>query len=280
MPKRAIKRLPSHRSPSDRILDSKQVVHLKSDEATSATQSELIVDYVEESELIGIDLDQLEVVELPNQNEIALVNSANRNQYWIILPTGWRLAENLPYIYEEDINLINLEFYIDPVTKRKFVIDDKTGQRYYIIPERRDSFKRFVIENKLNKPAVLKSNLKKPRDNSIEQLDSNKPSLPFSSSPKQVRIGDEILADYDREPSYSELRKMSRMRPIDTKFDPPAGALYLEDKDKIPDIEFTPPKSGGLAGLIPSGKAKPSNGNYYDKLTDYKSKKPKRWGFL
>jgi hypothetical protein len=212
----------------ERVQDSNQVFRVKHEDGGVDESEQLDVDYVEEFELEGVDLDHFEIEQDGESGEISLVNSNDRRQYWIVLPNGWRIAENLPYINEEDISLVTLDFYIDARTKRKYVIDDKTGQRYYIIPNLRNGFKNFVEASGLLKPVAvpntdsqspnvnengerqLKSALKKPKDGSNQTNQSNR-----------VRIGDQVLTNFDSEPSNAQLRAMSRLKPNETVFNPP-----------------------------------------------------------
>ena len=222
----------------------------------SGDEHTLDVDYVEEFELEGVDLDRFEIEQDSESGEIALLNSRNRRQYWIVLPNGWRTAENLPYINEEDISLIKLDFYVDARTKRKYVIDDKTGQRYYIIPNFRDGFKKFVDENNLLKsqqqqpPPIpteekqLKSALKKP----WKQTSDSDNQRNQQSPPPLLKIGNEVLTNFESEPSNARLRNMARMKPKPTAFSPPRNTPLVSLPNE--NLTSTNPTGGERVGAL------------------------------
>jgi hypothetical protein len=282
-------------SGTERVRDSSHVVHLKHDAAEVGDEladvhGQLEVDYVEEYELEGVELGQFEIETDVETGEISLVNSHDRRQQFIVLPDGWRIAENLPYINEQDISLVELDFYVDARTRRKYVIDDKTGQRYYIVPDERDSFKRFVEANGLIKPVrssnaedaaaaaasgerQLKSALKKPKDSAA----ADSPSVAQRKKPATVAVGDQVLKEFESEPSNAGLRNMARLRPRDTVFNPPAktpvaGKPEPPPPPPAPPIHHTKPTVAAL--FKPAPVFNNNNNNYNPSSNKTSSNKP------
>lgn len=213
---------------SEKIVDSEQVIRMKhsNENETTSPGSEIELNYAEEQEIKNVNLEDFAFYQDDASGETLLINRANTNQRWIILPNEWRTTENLPYIAEEDIDLINLDVYMDPPTQRKYVIDDKTGQRYYLIPKFRKDIRNFIGLNKnqnhansanredktQTKPSsgeVLKSSLKKPQVENENKKDKLKTIL-----------GNEQIENLENEPSYSKLRdSQARSTTKKTRFD-------------------------------------------------------------
>jgi hypothetical protein len=157
--------------------------------------------------LAGLNLDNFGVYQDEENGEVLLVDPGHPNRFWIVLNNEWRIAENLPYIAEEDINLINLDVYTDSVTKRKYVIDDKAGQKYYLIPKFRENIRNYVtaanvplkVENKKKVDFVVPGQKTPPR---------------AKSDDSKAKIGaKEAINELSKEPSTFGLRKTAANSP-------------------------------------------------------------------
>jgi hypothetical protein len=92
------------------------------------------VEYIEEEDMLSLNLNNFRISSDPDTNEFILSHVRNPSQRCIILPQNWRESEESPYVAEQDLNNLNLDVYLDSRTKRKYIIDDRTGRRYYIVP--------------------------------------------------------------------------------------------------------------------------------------------------
>jgi hypothetical protein len=127
----------------EKIDDSAQVIHFKFDE-NGRDDSEQFLGYVEEDDLSEIDLGpngESIIDQDLNTGEIYLANRNMPAKRWIVLPQNWQIEETSPYLDEEDVQDAKFDIYVDSLTNRKYIIDDKTGQRYYLIPPVANNFR-------------------------------------------------------------------------------------------------------------------------------------------
>ena len=92
--------------------------------------SELMISYVEEKDLDGVNLQNVPIFQDPLTDE-SYIQDPQNNRIWIILPQDWR--DLGLYIPDEEIDYSGTDVFEDD-TKRKYVIDDQTGYRYFIVP--------------------------------------------------------------------------------------------------------------------------------------------------
>lgn len=125
----------------EKIDDSEQVIHFKYNENDS-DENEQFLGYVEEDDLRDFDMGEDAVIfEDPNNKEIYIAHKDLPNKRWAVLPQNWQIEETSPYLDEEDVEEAKFDIYVDSYTNRKFIIDEKTGQRYYLIPQMANNFK-------------------------------------------------------------------------------------------------------------------------------------------
>jgi hypothetical protein len=105
--------------------------------------------FIDEDELKNIDLTEAVFYEDELTNEIYLQNQNDPDKHWIVLPKDWQVSESSPYLTEEDVQVLRCDMYIDPKTKRKYVIDEKSGKRYYVIND--NDIDNASLKNEWNK---------------------------------------------------------------------------------------------------------------------------------
>ncbi|CAF0727309.1 unnamed protein product [Brachionus calyciflorus] len=213
----------------EKIEDSDQVIRMKYDEENEDNQLEF--DYVEQSELSNVNLDDFAMYEDENSGEIILTSRKNTKKRWIILPNNWK-TENSAYIDEDDINLVEMDVYQDTQTKRKYVIDDKTGQRFYLIPKFRQDIRNFM-------------NLK---ENEEKSIDKNSPNSSVKPRNLTLKIGGESIENLENEPSNLRLREIETKTPTRVRFDPnlpSTRSLSPKSNDKNSKIIIKQPGKPG-----------------------------------
>lgn len=99
---------------------------------------------MEESELKGLDLRSFSVYQDDETDEVILIDAGHPNRFWVVLRDDWRTAEDLPYLAEEDAAAAEMDVYTDASTRRKFIIDEKMGERYFIVPKFRENIRNYV----------------------------------------------------------------------------------------------------------------------------------------
>jgi len=102
-------------------------------EGKQQQQQERIVEYVDEADLDDQIIDEGELIQDPDTGEPIIINQNNSVQQWVILPSNWRESEDSPYLAREDVNLTGIDVFVESITKRKYIIDEKTGNKYYLI---------------------------------------------------------------------------------------------------------------------------------------------------
>lgn len=163
---------------------------------------------MEESELNGLDLTSFSVYRDDENGEVLLVDAGHPSRFWVVLRDDWRTAEDLPYISEEDVSALaaSLDVYTDATTRRKYVIDDKSGERYYLVPKFREDIRNYVTGS--NVP--LKIDAKK-KVAFVDDKARKDDSVVAGSIIK--KIGDEEVRSLDKEPSTFKLRKTAANSP-------------------------------------------------------------------
>lgn len=134
-------------------------------------------------------------------DEVLLVDSGFPNRFWIVLRDDWRTAQDLPYLAEEDLSTVEMDVYTDSNTKRKFVIDDKTGERYFIVPKFRENIRNYVTASNVPIKAGKKVGFEdQKRAQSHDDLIVKK-------------LGTEEIRHLTEEPSTFRLRKIAANTP-------------------------------------------------------------------
>lgn len=106
---------------------------VETEEKQQQQQQERIVEYVDEADLDDQIIDEGELIQDPDTGEPIIINQNNSVQQWVILPSNWRESEDSPYLAREDVNLTGIDVFVESITKRKYIIDEKTGNKYYLI---------------------------------------------------------------------------------------------------------------------------------------------------
>ena len=149
-----------------RIDDSQQVIHFKykdadadqqnqaSDAARSAhnvNDDQVVVfeGYVDEDQLYDVDLSGAIIYDEPAPDahssrtpETFVAHERDPRRRWVVLPRNWQVVENAPYLDEADVAGTIFDIYMEPSSSRKYIIDEKTGQRYYLVGKLDADFKR------------------------------------------------------------------------------------------------------------------------------------------
>ena len=130
-------------------------------------EQRFIYGYVDQTELNLIDLSKVTVNKNDLLDEYFIVDPTKPNYFWVILPESWNENENLPYVSEEDLDIMNWMVHLEQNTNRKFVLDERDGTRYFIIPtdymrDFRESLYKYYKSYKVNaeevEPVVNKRN--------------------------------------------------------------------------------------------------------------------------
>lgn len=162
--------------------------------------------YVDEKTLREIDLIDANIEEDPNTGEVIVYHSADPNTRWVVLPNDWQLNEDSNYVDEEDLNLLEWDVFVDPASKRRYVIDEKTGQRFFIVKNQVDEFKKrwnLLVDKQrqANKPQVAYPNFN-PNSGRHISFDPNEP------------MSDNGLTErFENEPSNFKLRSSLKNSP-------------------------------------------------------------------
>lgn len=165
--------------------------------------------YVEESELNGLDLTSFNVYQDEENEEVILVDPGFPNRFWVVLRDDWRTADDLPYLAEEDAAAANMDVYTESSTRRKFIIDEQMGERYFIVPKFRENIRNYVTAS--NVP------LKGPNGKKVGFSDDQKqqPRRTQSQDDSMIvkRLGSEEIRIMDQEPACNRLRKIAANSP-------------------------------------------------------------------
>jgi hypothetical protein len=227
--------------PSDRLrtfsddtdLNSRQVLLQRNRNRNNLLSSDEFalldkVQYVEEFELEGVDLRGSVVIQDDETGEPILTHSLLRSRRWVILPSNWRTSENSPYVSEEDVDLMEWDVYFDPNSKRQFIVDEMSGQRFYLVEEAKSAKDTFANQWKHLLDTIY-----------LKDLTSAPGTLPRSmprSSLKTLnttnnKIDDkEIIRDLHREPSIIKLQTVADKSPM--VFEPKDDAIGNSSPDR------------------------------------------------
>ena len=104
------------------------------DQQSFQQETRYIYSYVDQSELVLIDLAKLTVNKNDLLEEYYMVDQLMPNKFCVILQDNWNENETLPYISEDDVDLMNWIVNLEQNSNRKFIVDDRDNTRYYIIP--------------------------------------------------------------------------------------------------------------------------------------------------
>lgn len=177
---------------------------------TTKRGNELMIGYVEEKDLDDVNLQNVPIFQDPLTDE-SYIQDPQNNRIWIILPQDWQ--DLGLYIPEEEIDFSGTDVFEDD-TKRKYVIDDKTGYRYFIVPTMNKTQSLF----KQQWPAL--SNLVNKYDKvlwrkDLNNININKPdNKPDSNYAFRKLPPMDVLENYDREPKYAPNKHKSSLKPF------------------------------------------------------------------
>jgi hypothetical protein len=174
------------------IADSDEVIRQQVDQENEVNQ-EKVVDYVDDFELGGIDINDAVIYKDDETNEIFMTNKYNPNIIWVILPKEWEISSQSPYLSEENISYLNFEIYIDPTTKRKYVIDENTGQRFYLVSKTRNFLDQWNKDVEYGKSLLNNSSNQNIRSN--QQSSAGNSNNNQSDSRQSVRDGNNSSND-------------------------------------------------------------------------------------
>lgn len=118
------------------------------------------------------------------------------------MPNDWQTADNSPYVDENDIDLLNWDVFTDD-SGRKFVTDEKSGQRFFIVNS--EKVKQSGFKEKWN--AVLQASGSGKK--STVRFNPNDRQFPGSDDD----ISDESIKNLEHEPSNLRLRNTAKFSP-------------------------------------------------------------------
>lgn len=184
-------------------------------ETIDTNEQNRIVEYVEEADLNETDLTNADTMVDPVTGENIIFNRNNPIQQWIILPPDWRESEDSPYFARDDIDTSTLDVYTDPTTRRKYITDEKTGNRYYLIDSvgmSRDFREKWAYFSHLNQPHAEPTQPEPQRLSSIRSNETTSnpaftsgQTTPNSDSLKQVSENSDEDAIYVDEKTLEEI---------------------------------------------------------------------------
>lgn len=162
-------------------------------------------DYIEEAMLDGIELEGGEIVEDELTGEAVLFHPSRPNTRWVVLPNDWQTSNESPYVNEADAVDNNWETFEDEATGRRYILDEKSQQRFYVVNP--DKIKQSEFMAKWSK-IVADSKLAK----------NDKTGVTFD---RNTKIPHDLLLDLDsasmknfeREPSNLYLRTTAMHSP-------------------------------------------------------------------
>jgi len=99
----------------------------------SLNEHKIVYEYVNETDLNELSIESCDLKQDSKTGEWIVFNHNNPVKQWIILPTNWRESENSRYIAQDDIDLNEFDLFIEENTKRKYLIDETTENKYYLI---------------------------------------------------------------------------------------------------------------------------------------------------
>lgn len=167
---------------------------------------------MEESELTGLDLRSFSVYQDDETDEVILIDAGHPNRFWVVLRDDWRTAEDLPYLAEEDAAAADMDVYTDASTRRKFIIDEKMGERYFIVPKFRENIRNYASRSNV------------PMQVAPPGIGGGKKSVGFSDETRRAqsqddaaivrKLGNQEIWKLNQEPSScARLRKIALNSP-------------------------------------------------------------------
>lgn len=199
VPVRCVKKLAAESSRPVLTEDAAAVINVVHEDK----ENEIEVHYVEESELDGLDLTSFSVYKDDEYDEVILVDAGFPNRFWIVLRDDWRTADDLPYLAEEDAAAAEMDVYTDASTRRKFIIDEKMDERYFIVPKFRENIRNYATAS--NVPIKV-GPAKKVGFVDEKRVESNDDAV-------VKKLGSEEIRRLNQEPSTARLRKIALNSP-------------------------------------------------------------------
>jgi hypothetical protein len=188
---------------------------------------------------------------------------------WIVLPSDWQTAPESTYINEEDLDLQKWDVFVDESSQRRYIIDEKSGQRFFLVSP--SKLKQSTFQQKwaqLVKNASEEASAKKQVSFNLDPTVARRSSSSGTSN--------DLMENFDHEPSNLRMRTVSQYSPdriIDRNSRANAAnlkntlnTLRLPDHDPIRIIK----QPGKMGHLIKS-----SNSDQSDKKKAEKLQSPK-----
>ena len=187
--------------------------------AVSETDSGVSVDYVEERQIDDLNLEEGQIVEDEVTGEAVLIHPSSPNTRWIVLPNDWETSAESPYLNETDLELMKWDVFVEEGTQRRYVIDEKTGQRYFIVSAAKLKLNKFqekwadlVETNKARRLSTNALNLELPAA-SVEEVKPTKPNRVTFNTKPEFREASDLMDDFETEPSNMRLRTSAHHSP-------------------------------------------------------------------
>ena len=164
-------------------------------------ETRYIYSYVDQTELVLIDLSKLTVNKNDLLEEYYIVDPMRPNRFCVILQNNWSENESLPYISEEDVDFMNWIVNLEKNSNRKFIVDDRDNTRYYIIPtdymkEFKESWQKFYK----NRPNNNNNN----NNDESESTVSRNPMIIEYVDEDELKTVDLLNVKIQKDESYNE----------------------------------------------------------------------------
>lgn len=172
----------------------------KSNQYSINTTHDMIIEYVDEDELKAIDLFKVKIQKDHSYNEYYIQDPTNLNRRWVVLPSNWynnkktvnsqaNTNEQHDYIFEDEVNFKLIKVFQD-AQKRRFIYDNKTNKKKYLVPRVTDYKQSFKY-----KWSLIDENLKKIK--SPKEVRKHKSS---NKTESKVKIDPPEIIDLPRSP--------------------------------------------------------------------------------
>jgi len=158
-----------------------------------AADSRINVNYVQLEELPGLNIAALQLYEDPVTKETYFEEPDEPRNIWILLASDWRESESTNYISEHDIEPAQFTIHSEDNTNRRFIFDDESNQKFYIVPSRRDS-------------SLLDALLAKFNQNMVQYEPNADQEVPKPSNKLRVRYIESAVVNAKlRKPNYLQI---------------------------------------------------------------------------
>ncbi len=169
--------------------------------------NEIDVDYIDEEQVNAIDLGDGQIIEDPATGEAVLYHPSRPNTRWIVLPSDWQTAENSPYVDENDMDMLAWDVLTDEITGRQYVIDDNSGQQFFIVNP--DKIKQSDFMEKWQRIVTASAG---------KVASSGRPLVKFEPGTRRNEFEDDLSNDgyiknLDKEPSNLQMRTTAKFSP-------------------------------------------------------------------